>query len=148
MTIKLWRDKEWEPFAGHLCRVSSFHPWASVVDGKVTARTKVMPYAVIEIDEINSQKLPEPVTGYITHSMDFAHLWQVFEVRGVQEDEVVAIFWTKQNYRSKIHKLFSSGMPKLIVWVWRKRATDCGITLISRTIQQGRDSETQDPPWN
>ena len=102
------RDKDWEHLDGHLCKVSSFTPWASVMDGKVISSNKAMPYATIEIDEVSLNKLPEPISGYITHSMDFTHLWHVFEVRGVQDDEVIAVIWTKQNYKSRVIRWFSA----------------------------------------
>jgi hypothetical protein len=53
MTTTLLRDKDWEHLDGHLCKVSSFTPWASIMDGKVISSNKTMPYAAIEIDEVN-----------------------------------------------------------------------------------------------
>jgi hypothetical protein len=118
MTTTLVRDKDWKHLDGDLCKVSSFTPWASVMDGKVISSNKTLPYAVIEIDEVNFHKLPEPLVGYISHSMDFTHLWHVFEDRGVQEDEVVAVTWTKQHYKSIVYKLLSVFMPRLVVWIF------------------------------
>jgi hypothetical protein len=85
MSDRLVTDKPWEPFDGKFCRISSFSAWASVKDGKVIASNKAMPYDTFDILGIGSEELPEPLTAYIRHSMDFDHLWQVFEVRGVAE---------------------------------------------------------------
>ncbi len=98
MSNILVTDKHWEPFDGSFCRISSFSNWASVKDGKVISSNKTLPYGTFDIDEINHQKLPESITAYKRHSTDFAHLWQVFQVRGIADNEVVGIFWTKKEY--------------------------------------------------
>jgi hypothetical protein len=110
-------DKHWEPFDGGVCRISSFSAWASVKDGKVISSNKKMPYGTFDIHEIEFQKLVEPITAYIRHSMDFAHLWQAFEVRGVADDEVAAVVWTKKHYKS-FSKWFPAFLPRMIVWIF------------------------------
>jgi hypothetical protein len=118
MTTVLLRDKDWEHLDGQLCKVSYFDPMASVrPEGKVISSSKAIGYAAIQIDEIDLHKLPEPLIGNIVHSADFKHLWHIFEVRGVQHDEVVAVTWTNENYKSKVYKLVSAFLPKLIVYV-------------------------------
>jgi hypothetical protein len=61
--------------------------------------------------------------GYITHKIDFGNLWAAFKERTVREDEEVLIFWTRRNYKRFV-KLFSAGMPKLIVVICHKGAFD------------------------
>jgi hypothetical protein len=75
-----------------------------------------MPYGTFEIEEVNHQKLAEPMTAYIRHSMDFANFWEVFKVRGIVENEVVGMFWTKKEYKS-FTKLLAPFLPRMIIWV-------------------------------
>jgi hypothetical protein len=66
------------------------------------------------------KKLGKNITGYITHKMDFQHLWAAFKERMVREDEEVIIFWTKKHYKRGV--FFSAFMPRLWVMVCPKGA--------------------------
>jgi hypothetical protein len=119
--ITLLKDKDWESVEGKLCRVASFNPLAgSVKDGKVVTWSKTVPYASIMIDEIELKKIQEPITGFVTHRIDFMNLWHVFKDREVKEDEIVAVVWTKENFKSKLYKLFPSILPKMIIMIFTK----------------------------
>jgi hypothetical protein len=111
--IALWKDKEWSQIDGEPCRVTDFTPMGSLVDieGKVQTMDITIPYASITVE---CQKLGKNVTGYITHKIDFRHLWAALKERTVRENEEVIIFWTTNNYKRFIP---SFGMPKLLVWV-------------------------------
>jgi hypothetical protein len=50
--------------------------------------------------------------------MDFTNLWSVFQERGVQNDEVVIVSWTREHYRFRVYKWLSRFMPKLAIWVY------------------------------
>lgn len=115
----LLKDKEWSQIDGEACRVSSFMPLGSVVDtdGKVRAMDMTTPYASITIE---CRKLGKNITGYITHKIDFRHLWAAFKERTAREDEEVIIIWTTKNYKRFIFA--SPMMPKLWVWVCPKGA--------------------------
>jgi hypothetical protein len=78
----------------------------------------MLPYAAIEIE---STALAEPTTGFITNKADFQHLWHVFNVRGVSDDEDVLVIWNKSNLRRGT-RWFSRGLPGLVVWVCPKEA--------------------------
>src|SRR5713226_912214 len=81
-------DKDWEVIDGELCRVEDFKPWARVEDGRLTRTfNKTSAYAslVFECD-----RLPHKATGFITHRLDFLHLWNAFIDRGIGEDEEVS----------------------------------------------------------
>lgn len=85
----LLRDEDWRPLDGEICRVKAFTPLAGRVEGtEVKSFTRGLPYASIEIE---SPALAEPTTGFITHKLDFQHLWQAFNVRGVADDEEVIV---------------------------------------------------------
>jgi hypothetical protein len=81
----LLHDSDWEPLDGAVCRVLDFTPLAGRIEGgKVKSSTSGSPYASIEIE---SDALAGPTKGFITHRLDFQHLWEAFNVRGVGEYE-------------------------------------------------------------
>jgi hypothetical protein len=116
--IVLLKDNEWSQIDGEACRVTDFAPLGSVVDidSKVQAMDMTTPYASITME---CRKLGKNITGYITHKIDFRHLWAAFKERTVRENEEVIIFWTTKNYKRFIP---SFGMPRLLVWVCPKGA--------------------------
>lgn len=115
----LLRDEDWRPLDGEICRVRAFTPLAGRVDGtQVKSFTRRLPYASIEIE---SPALAEPTTGFITNKLDFQHLWQAFNVRGVGDDEEVIVVWNKSNLKH-VARWLSRGMPGLIVWICPKQA--------------------------
>ena len=93
----LLRDEDWRPLDGEICRVIEFRPMAGrVEDTEVKSSTQSLPYAAIEIESV---ALDEPTTGFITNKLDFRHLWDAFNVRGVSDDEEVLVIWNKSNLR-------------------------------------------------
>jgi len=132
--IVLLKDSEWSAIDGEACRVTSFDPLGSLVgtDGKVHAMDKTTPYASVTIE---CEKLGKNITGYITHKMDFQHLWAAFKDRKVKDEEEVIICWTRERY--KVHsriskKLYSAFMPKLWVMVCPKGAYELMVDLNCR----------------
>ena len=118
--IVLLKDKEWSVIDGEPCRVIDFSPFGSRIDedGKVMSFNKTLPYASITME---CKKLGKNITGYITHKMDFQHLWAAFKERTVKEDEEVIILWTKRHYKGAA-KFTSAFMPRLWVMVCPKGA--------------------------
>ncbi len=114
----LIKDSEWSVIDGEPCRVIDFIPWGSIKNGKVLAIDKTGPYASISLE---CKKFSKNVTGYITHKMDFEHLWAAFKERTVKQDEEIIIFWSKKNYKSYA-KLFSAFMPRLWIIICPKGA--------------------------
>jgi hypothetical protein len=122
--IVLLKDKEWSVIDGEPCRVIDFGPLGSYIDasGKVQSMDKTTPYASVTME---CKKLGKNIRGYITHKMDFQHLWSAFKERTVKEDEEVIIMWTKKHYKVRSwvgRKLYSAFMPKLWVMVCPKGA--------------------------
>jgi hypothetical protein len=117
----LWKDGEWSQIDGELCRVTDFGTLGSFVDtdGNVHAGLRAMPYASVTLQ---CEKLGKNVTGYVTHKMDFQHLWAAFRERNIGKDEEVIIVWTRKQYKWKLTRLFASFMPKLQVMVCPKGA--------------------------
>jgi hypothetical protein len=111
MQSGLRRDKDWRSLDGEICRVNAFTPLDS-------HPVRGLPYASIEID---SPALAEPATGFVTHRVDFRHLWRAFNVRGVADDEEVIVVWNKSKLKG-VARLLSSTMPGLLVWVCPKHA--------------------------
>jgi hypothetical protein len=124
--IVLLKDSEWSVIDGEPCLVTDFGPLGSFVDmdDKVHSYNRTTPYACITMD---SKKLGKNIRGYITHKVDFQHLWAAFKERKLKEDEEILVLWTKKHY--KVHswigrKLYSAFMPKLWVKVCVKGAFD------------------------
>src|SRR6185436_2184368 len=69
----------------------------------------------------NLRLSPGMSSRYVTHKLDFHHLWNVFEERGVADDEEVIVIWQKSNLRGVPRRL-SRMMPGLIVWICRQGA--------------------------
>jgi ribosomal protein S17E len=121
--IVLLKDSEWSVIDGEACRVTYFGTLGSLVDtdGKIHAMNKTTPYASITME---CKKLGKNITGYVTHKMDFQHLWAAFKERKVKEDEEVIIIWTKKHYKYKLTKFLAPSMPRLWVMVCPKGAYD------------------------
>lgn len=118
MRQELRKDREWSIIDGEACRVISFNPSASIKDGKIISANKTEPYAAVILE---CKKIPQQVKGYITHKLDFKHLWIAFKERGINPNEEVIIFWSKKQL-SGFAKLFSLIMPKLWVMICQKEA--------------------------
>ncbi|MDO9333242.1 MAG: hypothetical protein Q7T57_01805 [Dehalococcoidales bacterium] len=114
--ITLLKDSEWERIEGTACRVIQFTPFASIENGKIKNAGLSKPYCAVTIE---CKDLPSITTGYVTHKIDFQHLWAVFKIRGVKEGEEVLIFWT---YGDRHAGMFSAVFPKLVINVCHKNA--------------------------
>jgi len=126
--ISLRKDKEWKLIDSELCLVTNFTPLmgSTVEKGIVISPVTSTPYASVEI---KCRKL-ENITAYITHKIDFMHLWAAFKERGIiKEQEEVLIYWTTKHYKYRILKAISKFMltilgstpfPKLIVMICPK----------------------------
>ena len=118
---------------GELCRVKTFTPLsASVEDGEVIALDRTTPYASIVIE---CTKLPQDATGFITHRLDFLHLWNAFYERGVGEGEEVLVIWTRKNYKAWARVAPSATMPKLWVMINRAGAYEMWTHQVEITAQ-------------
>ena len=120
--ILLLKDSQWSVIDGEPCLVTSFNPLVGFVkDGKVISVDNRTPYASVSIE---CKKLPQKITGYITHKLDFTNLWAVFKERGIKQDEEVIIFWSKKNYKSKLLNFFPAFWPKLWIMICHKGTYD------------------------
>lgn len=119
--IVLWSDREWSQIDGEPCRVSALSTLGSFreANGKVHTTSRTMPYASLTLE---CGKLGKNIRGYVTHKMDFQHLWAALKERRVNEAEEVIIIWTREEYRYKLTKFLSRFMPKLRVMVCPKGA--------------------------
>lgn len=119
MENTLLKDSDWSVVEGEVCRVIDFAPLgSSVKDGDVKVLDKSTPYASVTLE---CRKFPNRITGFITHKVDFLHLWAAFKERGVKENEEVLISWYKKGLKTSA-KIFSPFMPKLVVMICKKEA--------------------------
>lgn len=116
--ITLLRDREWSFIDGEACRVINFNPFCSFKDGKISP-IGILPYASVTIE---SRKVNKIIKGFVTHKIDFIHLWTAFIERTIKENEEVIICWTKKHYKLKILRFFPTFLPKLIVMICQKGA--------------------------
>lgn len=137
MQQKLRKDSEWSVIDGVPCRVIDFNPLALIKDGKVLAINKTTPYASITLE---CKKFPKNITGYITHKMDFKHLWAAFKERTIKQDEEVIIFWSKKHYKLKLLRFFPGFWPKLWVMICRKNTFEM---LTNPNYQSGLGGEAE-----
>lgn len=114
----LIRDSEWSLIDAVPCRVIDFTPLASVKNGKVLITSKAEPYASIAME---CKRLSEIAEGFVTHKIDFIHLWEAFKERTVKQNEEVLVFWSKKHYKWWA-KIFSAFMPRLWVGIYPKGA--------------------------
>jgi len=112
-------DREWSMIDGELCRVIDFIPLGFIKDGKISTFGLSAPYASVTIE---CKKYQNKIKGFITHKMDFLHLWAAFKERTIKENEEAIICWTKRNYKLKLLRFFPGFWPKLWVMICQKGA--------------------------
>jgi len=117
--IVLLKDNEWAIIDAEPCRVIDFTAFAFINNDKIENAGVSMPYCVVKIE---CKKLSGIVTGYITHRIDFANLWKVFKERGLNSNEEVLMWWTKQHYKSRLSGFLSQTQPKLVIHICHKGA--------------------------
>lgn len=116
--MKPLKDRGWSLIDGEPCRVINFIPTALVENGKVLIPNKVKPYASITME---CKRASEIIEGYVTHKIDFMHLWKAFKEKTVKQNEEVLVFWSKKHYKWWA-KIFSAFMPRLWVGIYPKGA--------------------------
>lgn len=117
--ITFLRDSQWSAIDGEACRVISFCPLLSSIKGGKVLAPKTIPYASVTLE---CKKIPKKITGFISHKMDFLHLWLAFKERTIKPEEEVIILWSIKHYKNKLYKILSFMMPRLWVMVCPKGA--------------------------
>jgi hypothetical protein len=112
--LTLLTDKDWNLVEGEACRVIEFTPMATIQNGTVVAINSSTPYASVILQCL---RLPPNSRGFITHKLDFMHLWAAFRERGVADNEEVLIFRIKKKLKF-VARIFSATMPGLSVMVF------------------------------
>ncbi len=110
----LGTDVPWKTIDQAILRVLDYRPYAKVEDNEVKSIPN-FPYAMLEIE---SSKIQQKATLYVTHKLDFINVQNAFDKK--KDDEEVLVIWTNNNYKSFLHKFASVIMPKLIVWICKK----------------------------
>ena len=118
--IALLNDNEWRKIDGELCRVIEFVPMASVKNGNVKVLEKGA--ALASLHFFCSRFPKKEITGFVTHKLDFLHLWNAFKERRIKPEEEVLFLWTSKNYKNNLYKFLSPFMPKLWVMICQKGA--------------------------
>jgi len=125
----LRKDRDWGFIDGELCLISDFIPLAGsvVINETVTSPNTSLPYASISIE---CKKSSEKIIGYVTHKIDFFHLWKIFKDRGIDNNkEAILMYWTAKHYKHKILQKFSNLLltilggtpfPKMVIMVCPK----------------------------
>lgn len=113
MTINLYAIKDWKSFEGEWIKVSSFTPLADVDGDKVEAAPG-MPYALMEVEcwrrEAESSEIGQ---ASVVHREDFRSLWNIFEERGVDDEEEVLISFRPAKFLASIRR-------QLMLSIWKR----------------------------
>jgi hypothetical protein len=97
VSLTVGKDIPWYLVKNMPLLVYRFTTLAKMVQGRVVSRGafNLDPFALIEV---NAPLRSEQLTIPIEHSTDFQHLWEIFEERGVSEDEEVVMFYTPNKF--------------------------------------------------
>ena len=113
------KDSDWDIVESQVCLVTELNLLATIKDGKVMPLDNATSYACVSL---KCKKVAGNIKGYITHKLDFIHLWYAFKDRTVKENEEVIILWSKTHYNNFFVNLFSRFMPRLWVMICPKDA--------------------------
>jgi len=115
--MELRKDSEWRAIEGLACRVTEFAPFSSVEHGRVVAPNRTDPHASVMLECVG---MPMPVRGFVTHRVDFIHLWAAFVERGVSDDEEVIVLWTRSHYQHRYMRLLWRIFPRMWLRIYPK----------------------------
>lgn len=110
------KDISWKIVQDYLLRVISFTPLATVSGSEVQSQSSSAPYAILIVECLN---MNSKYTLYVTHKIDFLHLWRAYNQRGVSDSEEVLIGNFAQR-RKGLSKLMGAFLPRLFVWICPK----------------------------
>ena len=125
--MALLKHKDWLAIDGDICRATQFTPRAKVKNGKVVSPGVSTPYASLVLE---NPKFEQGTTAFITHKVDFLHLWTAFLDVGVKDDEEVLISWNKK--QETVLQFVARIMPKLWVAICRRGAYELSTDPNSR----------------
>ena len=106
----------WKAIDKEILRVVDYRPYAKIEGSKIKSIPN-FPYAMLDVE---SPKLEDKATLYVTHKLDFMNVNSAFDKK--KDDEEILVVWSNNNYKSSLHKLISATMPKLVVWLCKKGA--------------------------
>lgn len=115
--LVLGKDISWDVIDGQICQVIEFNSFGKVEDKKVLNLSVTSPYAFLTVE---CDKLPQNTILNIFHKTDFLNLTSAFKHK--REGDEVLIIWTAKHYKNFLYKILSATMPKLIVWICKKRS--------------------------
>ena|SRR5438876_1004260 len=115
----------WKHVREKLCRTVSFTPFAKVKDGKVLMSNRTLPYGFLTVE---CEGLSGEAEIWVTHRIDFLHLWQAFNQRDETKGEEVIVIPLPRKLR-----IFSNVFPKLRVWLCPRGAFN---KMLHRELQE------------
>lgn len=118
------RDIPWKDVKEKICRVINFTALAKVEDGKVIALNRATPYAFLTVE---CEGLPGEATIWVTHRIDFLHLWLAFVRCNEAKGEQVLV----------IPLLRNVFLPMLRVWLCPKGAFN---KMVHPELQKPREA--------
>ena len=116
MYLLVGKDIPWKVIEEEACRVKHFTPFGHIEGGKIKGARPGFPYAVLSVE---SPKLPNKASIPVVHKVDFQHLWEVFEERGVGPDEEVIICYVPF-FRNGPMRILSGFFPRLYIYIYPK----------------------------
>jgi hypothetical protein len=100
----LGKDIPWEQVREKLCLVIDFRPMAKVENGKVAMWNSTLPYGFLTVE---CEGLAGQADVWLTHRLDFLHVWEAFEQRNeAQGKEVIVIPLRRKRLLAGIFPVF------------------------------------------
>ena len=108
------RDKDWAGVENMLCRVDDFQPTTP----RVGAR------GMLTLTCLEKRGTWEPGTqATVLHKLDYANLCAALIERGVADDELAVVVWSKR-YSYRWARWLSAFMPRMTVVIFKKRSLE------------------------
>lgn len=89
------KDIAWGSIQDYALLVKHFTPLAEIKNGKIVNDVNSMPYALLEVECLELKSPSKDLQLPVMHKMDFTHLWEVYQGRGVADNEEVIIGYAK-----------------------------------------------------
>ena len=133
------RDIPWEEIEDHDFQVKSFLPLTPTEQGKVKAHSTFMPYAMLTVYKLSGKFKNMDVLLPVLHKVDFSHLWELYQERGVKSKEEVIVYYAPQ--KSGWRKLFGKTFPHLRIEVRPKGSSKKVVKIMSMPVPSGKEGE-------
>ena len=136
------KDIPWKSVEGEGFRVESFVPLARLEQGKIKDLSKFMPYTLLSVDCPSVEHKSTEFTLPVLHKLDFQHLWELYQERGVEAEEEVVVSYSPQ--KRWWQKPFGKAFPYLLIEVYPKGSLE----EIYRVYERKENAPKTEVDWH